>query len=213
MRLACVLKSGGGYNASHVARLHAQLKRHLPGYDLVCLSDVDVPCERIHLQYDWPGWWAKMCLFHPDIDDDILFFDLDTVIVRDISEFAQVCRTTLLSDFHSEYALASGLMYLAQEDRDLVWRGFISDPGRHIRRFSKAGDQGFLREFKHLRTAARWQNKFPGQVISYKSHIQLKGGDRELPADARIVCFHGQPRPWQISAPWVTQHDSSEKTS
>lgn len=203
MLLACVLKSGGVYNAGHVARLQAGLATHLSGHSLVCLSDVEVPCERIPLEHDWPGWWSKLELFRPDIDDDILFFDLDTVIVRDISEFAQVCRTTTLSDFHSDRNMASGLMYLAQEDRAPVWDAFMCEPDRIIRLHRTAGDQGFLREFKHLRTAPRWQNKFPGQVISYKKHIQRKGGDSELPADARIVCFHGQPRPWQITASWI----------
>jgi hypothetical protein len=61
-----------------------------------------------------------------------------------------------------------------------------------------------LREHKAIRDAARWQKTFPDQVISYKVHIKTaKGGDRPLPKDARIVCFHGQPRPWQLNAPWV----------
>jgi hypothetical protein len=36
------------------------------------------------------------------------------------------------------------------------------------------------------------EEKFPGQVISYKAHV--KGPGHGLPADARIVYFHGKPK-------------------
>ncbi len=36
------------------------LKLH---HRFVCLSDVDVPCERIFLKHGWPGWWSKVELF------------------------------------------------------------------------------------------------------------------------------------------------------
>jgi hypothetical protein len=52
--------------------------------------------------------------------------------------------------------------------------------------------------------AARWQDVLPGQVVSYKIHVQLdpkKGkhiGNGLVPAGTRVVCFHGQPRPWAV---------------
>jgi hypothetical protein len=203
MRLACVLKSGGGFTAAHVGRLRADLAKHLPDYSLFCLSDVDVPCERVPFKIDWPGWWAKMSLFRPDLKGDLLFFDLDTVIVRNISHFADVCRTTMLTDFLRETDVASGMMYLPEEMRGEVWDSFMRDPALAMRRHNTGGDQSFLREHQSIRDAARWQRTFPGQVVSYKVHIKTNKGDRPLPPDARVVCFHGQPRPWQLNTPWV----------
>ena len=40
----------------------------------------------------------------------------------------------------------------------------------------------------------------PGIVASYKAD-QLQGG----PADFRLICFHGQPKPHQLGG-WVQQH-------
>jgi len=53
----CVLRSGGQYDAEWVRKLRDGVKRNLARpHRFVCLSDVDVPCERIPLQHDWPGW-------------------------------------------------------------------------------------------------------------------------------------------------------------
>ena len=53
VRVALVLRSGGEYRPEHVRALVAQIERHLPGVGVVCLSDVDVPCERVPLKYGW----------------------------------------------------------------------------------------------------------------------------------------------------------------
>ena len=62
-----------------------------------------------------------MNLFHPSIRGDLLYFDLDTVIVGDLSELSSMGRTTLLSDFYYPERPASGLMYLTESDRAKVW--------------------------------------------------------------------------------------------
>ena len=54
------------------------------------------------------------------------------------------------------------------------------------------GDQKFLEEVL-LKNCCVWQDEFPNQIFSYKIHC--KG---ELPENAKIVCFHGRPRPKQV---------------
>jgi len=54
------------------------------------------------------------------------------------------------------------------------------------------GDQGFLADHG-LAGAQRWQSVVPGQICSYKVHDLARRG---MPDNARVVCFHGQPRPW-----------------
>lgn len=75
----------------------------------MCLSDVDVPCERVPLITELPGWYAKLELFH--MTGPVLYFDLDTVITGDLSEIASYPHQfTMLRDFtHPEYP-ASGVM-------------------------------------------------------------------------------------------------------
>lgn len=200
----CVLRSGGDFLPEHVQRL----ARQIPG--LVCLSDATVegvPC--IPLAYKWPGWWSKMELFRPDLSGDILYFDLDTVIVGDLSELASLGRTTLLSDFYYPERPASGLMYLAESDRAKVWAAWIADPNEAMRKCMRHGDQQFIGEVLH--DAQRFQDVLPGRVVSYKVHV-AKGlnkrsiGNGNVPDGASVVCFHGRPRPWHLKAEWVPDY-------
>lgn len=197
LNVACVLKASNDYDAEYVERLRDGVKKHLKEpHRFVCLSDVEVPCERIELKHDWPGWWSKIELFRPDIDDDLLYFDLDTLIVGDLSDIAKVRHLTMLADFFADYP-ASGVMYLPWFERGEVWRKWIKDPRAHMVEQGGHGDGGFLRKVWGNRPA-RWQDEVPGQIVSYKKHVRGRG----LPDDARVVCFHGQPRPraveWKI---------------
>lgn len=195
----CVLRSGGDFKPEHVQRL----ARQVPG--LVCLSDVEVPgVETWPLYYNWPGWWSKMELFRPDIRGDLLYLDLDTVVLGSLSEF-DVGVTTVLADFTKPGKIGSGFMYLVEMDRPPVWAAWVQDPERHMRECvtqERWGDQGFL---QGVLVAQRWQDVLPGRVVSYKMH-----GHNGPPKGARVVCFHGKPRPWEVRAPWVISTETMD---
>lgn len=206
MKVACVLRSGGEYNADHVASLRDQVAEYLPAADFVCFSDVDVPCERIPLEHDWPGWWAKMELFRPDIPGGLLYLDLDSRIVGDLSSIAARRRLTVLSDFYWPGKIQSSMMLVPQAAKAEIWQAFTTDPDRHMRECvtrERWGDQGFLGGFWQGK-ADRWQDVLPGQVVSYKVHVRRamrpdkEFGTGSVPDDARVVIFHGKPRPWQV---------------
>jgi hypothetical protein len=199
LRIACVLKSGGEYTPEHVHRLRDAVARHLPGARFVCLSDVPVNCERIILQHDWPGWWAKMEMFRPHVVGDVLYMDLDTMIVGDLSEIASVNGLTVLSDFYWPQRIQSSLMFIPEAERAPIWKAFTADPARHMRECTtreRWGDQGFLNGFWSGR-AARWQGVLPGHVSSWKVHCR-----QGVPPDTRIIVFHGKPRPWEVGWLW-----------
>lgn len=190
----CVLRSGGEYTPAHVQ----WLARQVPG--LKCLSDVAVPgVETIPLRHPWPKWWAKLALFEPwAIPGDLLYIDLDTVVLGDLADFEAVGQTTMLSDFYWPERPASGLMYIADADKAAVWDRWLADPAGHMARKrgrGGIGDQGFLAE---VLDPARWQDLLPDRVVSYKVHCR-----RRVPNRADIVCFHGKPRPWGVDLPWV----------
>jgi hypothetical protein len=130
-----------------------------------------------------------MALFEPKQSGDILYFDLDTLIVGDLSDIASVGCLTMLSDFNILDRLQSGVMYLPEGDRAAVWDEWIKNPDEIMARYRGFGDGGFIADV--LPHAARWQDILPGQIVSYKAHVR-KGLMTE---DARVVCFHGQPRP------------------
>jgi hypothetical protein len=178
----CVLRSGGDFLPEHVQRLAKQVP------ELVCLSDVPVDgVETMPLQFEWPGWWAKMEIYDTSrLAGDVMFFDLDTLVIS-MPEMPTV--TTVLTDFGDPSVIGSGLMYLTEADRVRIWQAFIKSPNASMAAHQKwpAGDQGFI--LPYLKHAQRWQNI--AKVYSYKFH--------GIPEDAEIICFHGKPRPWSLN--------------
>lgn len=188
LSVVCVLKKSAEFDIDYVEKLTEGIQKHL-GVRLSCIED-----DR------WPGrfGWCKMALFGPKIKGDVLYFDLDTIVIGDLSDIASVGCLTMLSDFNVPNRLASGLMYLKEEDRAAVWDEWIKNPVAIIEKYQGWGDGGFIGDV--LPHAARWQDILPGQVISYKAHVRkrktsLEHGNGTIPPDARVVCFHGQPRP------------------
>lgn len=194
---ACVLKSGGAYDATWVDRLKAGVARHLTGHRFVCLSDVDVPCERIPLKHGWPGWWSKLEMFR--LEGPVLYLDLDTAIVGGLSDIASQATKpefTALRDFYSEAWVASGLMAWNIGLRHL-YETFAVDPDKFVSKYHTRGDQAFIMD--HAKNIVRWQDRLPGQVVSYKAHVRTRqnareSGNGDIPSDARVVCLHGIPK-------------------
>ena len=91
------------FKVEHVQALQKQLAKWAPEATFECLSDVDVPgVECTKLEHNWPGWWAKMNLFSPNMPGDFLFIDLDTVIIGPINDILAVDKLTLLRDFYRD---------------------------------------------------------------------------------------------------------------
>jgi hypothetical protein len=196
LTVACVLKSGGIYDATWVARLKAGVARHLPvEHRFVCLSDVAVPCERIPLDHDWPGWWSKIELFR--LPGPVLFFDLDTAIVGDLSDIAansSASRLTMLRDFYAPNHLGSGMMSWGAAAPRRLYDIFVDAPAdmMAVQRV-RMGDQAYIEEVYSRSYCglpiARWQDVLPGEIVSYKVHCRSG-----IPENARVVCLHGKPK-------------------
>lgn len=193
MTVACVLRSGGIYDATWVARLKACVTRHLTApHRFLCLSDVDVPCERIPLEHDWPGWWSKVEVLN--VEGPLVYFDLDTLIVGDLSDLADVAHKAhfaTLRDFYRPKGLGSGVM---------VWSGNDITPYVLADRFELSpakwmaechgGDQEFIEKAAFLPGVLRLQDLLPSQIVSYKADRCADAA----PAGARVICLHGKPK-------------------
>ena len=147
--------------------------------------------------------------FRPDLAEgrDLILSDLDTRVIDSVADIAGIKKLTTLRDFYHrgkkerQQWIGSGLMYLPAESRGSVWDRYIADAKGHMARHS-GGDQKFLEEVWKDTPVAKWQDELPGQVVSYKVHVEPSG---QVPAGARIVCFHGTPRPWDKNVkglPW-----------
>lgn len=181
----------------HVQALARQVEQYAPFAQFQCLSDVDVPgVETVPLTQKWPGWWSKIELFRPDLKGDILFMDLDTVIRGPIDDIMNARKLTVLRDFYRDgkklkEGLGGGLLFLPEKDRAQIWDEFTVNPALSMR-LNPRGDQHFFEQF-WLNKAQRWQDLVPGQIVSWK--VNCTHG---IPPAARVICFHGKPRPWEV---------------
>ncbi len=192
-------------------QLRAMVERHLPvPHRFMCLSDVPVgDVERIPLRHNWPGWWSKIELFRNvfPVGIRVLYLDLDTIIVGDLSEIASREESfILMGDVYrrppkaKRISYQSSMMMWTAGQHGKVYSIFAGSASYQMRHFAKIGDQGWIEVM--IKGAALWENVTPRQVVSYKKHCM-----RGLPTDARVVIFHGKPRPWQAkSTPWVHKH-------
>lgn len=206
--VVCVLRSGGDYSPYHVEKLRKQIKVFCKDVRFICISDVPLSCEHILLNSDWSGWYAKMEMCRPDIEGDFLYLDLDMVVVGSLDDIFSVRHSTVLRDFYwNRYAnknydsVCSALMYLKAEDRAKVWQYWSEAPRDRQIEAGRAGDQYIFEKILGAQ-ADRWQDVLPGQVVSYKADMRDKALDKP-PQNARIVCFHGKPRPWKAQDAWV----------
>lgn len=173
----------------------------------VCLSDIDVPCERIPLEHDWPGWWSKIEMFKAGvIEDQTLYLDLDTVIVGKVEILRNGVDFAMLQSFWKPDMVGSGVMYFSGENvPHHVYNKFAKQPKAYIAHHERnrdgtyVGDQAFVWDAMN-HEVDRVNDYLPG-IKSYKFHCQ-----RRLPQDASIVCFHGRPTLPEVDHDWVRKN-------
>ncbi len=220
--IACVLKTGGDYDAEYVLNLAAGVRRHLSqSLHFVCMTDLSLyeaqPLRNAGiniypLMQDLPGWWSKLEVFK--LRGDVLYFDLDTLILGDISPLAdavqQVRSNLIMLRGFRRGNWASGIMGWSGD-----WRWVLTDylTWTSERRFDKRlkmtvkdkeykGDQDWLDRlvrYTNISTIAA-QDMQPG-IMSYKNHVQREG---VIPDDCRVLCFHGRPRPHHAPE-WIAE--------
>ncbi len=209
--IACVLKTGGLYTGAHVQALRRQCSEHASWKSFVCLTDVFVPeIACLPLRHNWPGWWSKLELFRPDVfpvGTRVLYLDLDTVIVGHLGEIlTQDAPFLALEDFYRRppkftRGVGSGVMQWTAGDQDELYFAMADAPDEIRKTYRSSGDQRFI-EARRKDSVTFWPDVVPGQIVSYKAHCP--GG--VVPEGARVVCFHGTPKPWNVPALRVTAH-------
>ena len=197
--IVTVLKTGGDFRLEHVYKLAESVNG-----DFVCLTDcqqlqAESFIETIPLTGNYPGWWSKMEALRPDLDlGDLLLLDLDTVALPGVvfDEYANEGELTVLNDMLGGPHMNSGMMYITDDDKQAPWEKWEADCQNIMQSFPN-GDQHFLAQFWDA--ASRWQDKYPGEIISYKGDYLKRGFE----GGEKIVCFHGRPRPWDVEEEWL----------
>lgn len=211
---------GNKYNDEYVTKLYRGIARNTSkGFLFTCFSDryntehniideVDVQ----PLPYFTGDWHSKIGLYNEELyyrEDQIFYFDLDTVITGDLDQiFDYSGDFIILRDFYRKNGYGSGLMSWRPHAVNHMWKNYRGGKCRH-------GDQGWPEQ--QYPGADIWQEKYPEKVISYKVHI-VNQGRQPSPKftkhggtldTASIVCFHGKPLPHEVREQWMIEkwHD------
>jgi hypothetical protein len=217
--VVCVLKTGGStYDVEYVNVLALACKRHLTNilYEFVCLTDTtqafDTSVDKvIPLKDDLPGWWSKMELFNQPTFArcNIFFLDLDTVIVNSLDFVFEKNTTRLvaLEDFYVAENLGSGIMKFVGGEYDFIYQKFMEDP-TSVMRNTPTGDQTWIKQCLGGEYD-RFQTLFPRKFVSFKKHCCRNRNPREIvgiPNGASVICFHGIPKPHNITHPIISNN-------
>jgi hypothetical protein len=211
--------------------LRNMVARHYPHpHRFVCVTDtpqdLDADIERLPLWNDFadvpsphggknPSCYRRLRLFHPDagkvFGDRFVSIDLDTVIVGDLSplwnrkeDFVAWGDTNPQPGSHYN----GSMLLLRAGARRQVWDRF--DPQTSPRKSLQAGcygsDQGWI-SYCLGAGETRW-TKADG-VYSFRNDIKPRDA-AALPANARLVMFHGSYDPWhptiQQRWPWIKEY-------
>jgi hypothetical protein len=230
--VGCVIH-GSAYDWIYVERLYNMVHRHLDRdirFHVWTETDRSVPSHMIkHCLEEWPGitgprksWWYKMQMFNPEHHDgDLLYFDLDVVIVSDISWITQLPTTEFwaLHDFRylqrpSMRTMNSSVMWWNVGRRADIWQEFARHDILDIARRHQ-GDQDYLfRQIQpgHLRyfpddkmVSWRWQALDGGYDFQRRQH-RCPGRGTEIPPACSVLVLHGRPKPHEITDAVIHQH-------
>lgn len=224
-------KPFNGYRSTYppatVRALRNMIKRHYPKeHRFVCVTDtpedIDADIETIPLWDDFanipsphggnnPSCYRRLRMFAPNAAEwfgpRFVSMDLDAVIVNDISPIVDRPEDAVFwGDTNRNTHYNGSLVLLTAGARPQVWTEFKpkESPQEAKAKGFFGSDQAWV-SFILGTGEARWTRK--DGVYSFRNDVQPNAG--KLPADARIVMFHGAQDPWGQYAqqlPWVRSH-------
>lgn len=188
---ACV-KWGMAYGPEYVNVLADMVARNcaIP-YRFICLTDdpagLSEGIETLDLPRGLTGWWNKIALFKPGMfpaQSRIVYLDLDVVVVgplEDLIDAKGIAHDWLQGGYNS-----SVMVWDAGEHLE-IWDAFDPQTAERLH-----GDQDWIQE------CSVWPYLPADWVPSYRLHsIEWP------PLGSKVVAFHGQPKPHQVTDGWV----------
>lgn len=230
---ACVIH-GTGYDWIYVERLYNMLRRGLQNrvrFHVYTEKNRPVPDHMIkHELTEWPGisgprrsWWYKLQLFNAEHHSgDLLYFDLDTVIVRDITWIPKLPPEKLwtIRDFRHLQTpgfsgMNSSIMWWNVPKHNFVWERFSQADIDQVILENPLGDQQYIgrtvghngiRFFDDASIQSwRWQAHDGGMDFSTRQP-RAPGTGTLIDKRASVLVFHGRPKPHEIDDVVIKQH-------
>ena len=224
--IVCCMNFGTKYHDDYVRRLRNAVAKNLKlKHEFFCLSDhivdgvdtIALP-ERILPSSKFEGWWVKPWLFSRDAFQGVeplrrsfpagarvLYLDLDVVITGDLEILVKQWAAdplTMIFNFgpnRPHCAHNSSVMLWTAGDLRLfpIWELYEADADRIMKTLH--GDQCWI--WRVLRNDIA---NFPRDYISsYKYDCRP---NKKPDPQARVVVFHGDPKPHQCREDWIRDH-------
>jgi hypothetical protein len=184
------------------------VRRHVEAtpYEFVCFTDdvrgIDAQVRIATLPCAYPGWWSKVGLFQGRIPgirtDKIFFIDLDVVITGALDPMLRLAvNFAVCKDWPDEIRpgnrdINTSAFLLAVGSHVAVWDGFSEHCRSHY-----PTDQ----EYIGARIPPDRRHLFP---YDWTPSYKLRKLEKSVPSAARVVLFHGEPKPHQCGG-WVKE--------
>jgi len=214
--IVLVLRSGGDFSYDDVRLIkdHIILKweseeepRIILLWDKCRRNMVLDNMKILPLTNDYPGWWSRMMLYSPEMEEHrpFLYVDLDTAIIQSLENIFAVVKNPdyfiTLEDFYQKGKLATGLAWIPKKSNKIskIWEAW-----------KKTGPQSHRMDFflrKAVTPDAFWQD-LTETIYDFKPNKPNMKYLMELPKNANVVCLHGKPRMFQAGEiiPWVKKY-------
>lgn len=217
VRQVVCMKWGDKFDVGDVNRLYRMVRRHVSGeLQMVCFTDrpeaIDpavrcLPLPRVPVVGDrLDRGWRKLGLFGPELAQiftgDVLYLDLDIAVVQSLDPFFEMPGEFLIiKDYktfryrHRFSGNSSVFRYRVGVHTDLLEE--LQGRGEQIR-IDFRDEQEFVSDYMRRQELLRyWPH---GWCASFKHNCvrPLPLGlwqQPRLPGDAKIVVFHGRPKP------------------
>lgn len=194
LTVACV-KWGNKYDARYVKILADMVARcYSSEYRFVCFTDDPAGLDGIEtrpLPGNMAGWWNKLYLFAPGVlTGRVLYLDLDVLVVGDLHDIVEFPASFgIIKDWWQPCYNSSVMVWDAERHHD-VWIDYTDSVAQRLQ-----GDQDWITEQKQdaLTFPEDW-------CVSFKEHCASSP-----PRGAKIIVFHGDPKPHEVGLPWVQE--------
>lgn len=202
--IVLVLRSGGDFKLSDVYLLATHIHKYWSSKlrpNIICFTDtIQEPHSVVGLTFKplpvskWTGWWSKINLFSPSLQElrPFLYLDLDTAVIGNLQNLVPqkglVDKFIMLEDFYRKNKAASGVMWVPNNDKvNVIWNTWLFNWKTAIKEYR--GDQNYVEAI--CPPDELWQKLIGEVVTSFKPNRKWR---TELPVKSTVVCFHGSPR-------------------
>lgn len=191
------------YNKEYVYKLRDSIKKQLPFFKFVCLTNSDElnNIETIKFKYNWGGDYKKLEIFENFNKGRFIYISLDCLIKNRLVEITRFNGFTMIEDFVNSDVRNDSVMAW-EGDFSHIINKFKENPNKYIEQYKpiskqfqgkewkSCGVQKYIEDTIGVDNIKTWDNKL---ISSYK----ISSKDRINKSS--IVVFHGKPKPHEVN--------------